>query len=105
MANEAVNKGIKNSWSFVAFAKMTGKPKLAKDQVNKETGEKFDSIAFIDNNDNIKCFVSFSSKLGSMSAEDIAAQKDNLQVVELESGTYKLCKAGVNTWQDIDLGI
>ena len=33
------------------------------------------------------------------------AQKDDLQVVQLESGSFKLCKAGHDTWEDVDLGL
>lgn len=107
MANEAKLVGIKNSWSFMAFARMMGKPKYAKDMTNRETGEKFTSIAFMNPDDptQVRCFANFSSNLGVLSKEELAAQKDNLQVVELESGTYKICKQGENNWEDIDLGL
>lgn len=71
--------------------------------VNKETGEAFKSCAFL-NGDGIT-LVAFSSKLGELTPKEIAAQKDDLQVVELESGSFKLCRAGHDTWQDVDLGI
>ena len=96
------NIGIKNSWSLISFAKSHGKMKVAP-FVNKETGEAFKSCAFL-NGDGIT-LVAFSSKLGELTPKEIAAQKDDLQVVELESGTYKLCKAGYDTWEDVDLGI
>ena len=72
--------------------------------VNKETGEAFKSCAFLNSNGGIT-LVAFSSKLGELTPAQIAAQKDDLQVVQLESGTYKLCKAGHDTWEDVDLGI
>lgn len=96
------NIGIKNSWSLISFAKAHGRMKVAP-FVNKETGECFKSCAFL-KGDSIT-LVAFSSKLGELTPKEIAAQKDNLQVVELESGTYKLCKAGHDTWEDVDLGI
>ena len=96
------NVGIKNSWSLISFAKAHGRMKVAP-FVNKETGECFKSCAFL-KGDSIT-LVAFSSKLGELTPAEIAAQKDDLQVVQLESGTYKLCKAGHDTWEDVDLGI
>ena len=97
------NVGIKNSWSLISFAKTHGRMKVAP-FVNRETGEYFKSCAFISNTDEVT-LVAFSSKLGELTPAEIAAQKDDLQVVQLESGTYKLCKAGHDTWEDVDLGI
>ena len=72
--------------------------------VNKETGEAFKSCAFISSTGEIT-LVAFSSKLGELTPKQIAAQKNNLQVVQLESGSFKLCKAGHDTWEDVDLGL
>ena len=94
--------GIRNSWSFMAFAAMNGKPKLAHN-VNSETGEHFDSVAFVKPDGAVACFVSFSRNLGTLSASEISARKNDLQVVELESGNYSLCKRGEGNWEDIDI--
>lgn len=96
-----MEKGIKASWSLIAFARTHGKLSIAP-LVNKETGEAFKSCAFT-NGDNV-VFVNFSSKLGELTGAEIVRMKDDLQVVQLESGTYKLCKSG-STWEDVDLGI
>jgi hypothetical protein len=48
--------------------------------------------------------VNFSSNLGELTPQQIASMKDELQVVQLTSGTYKLCKTG-STWEDVDLGL
>ena len=104
MANEAKMVGIKNSWSLLAFAKSHGKMQVG-DFVNKETGEAFKSCIFTNPEDNSRCFVAFSSKMGEMSPCEIAEQKDSLQVVELESGNYSLCKQGANAWEDVELGL
>ena len=103
MANTAQNVGIKNSWSLLSFARAHGKMKVAP-FVNKETGEAFKSCAFVDS-DGATTLVAFSSNLGELTPRQISAQKDSLQVVELESGTYKLCKQGNSSWEDVDLGI
>lgn len=103
MSQTTNNQGIINSWSLIAFAQQHGKLQIAP-CVNKETGEAFKSCVFTDA-DNTRIFVSFSSKLGELSPREIASQKDGLQVVQLASGNYKLCKVGENTWEDVDLGI
>ena len=97
------NIGIKNSWSLISFAKAHGRMKIAP-FVNKETGEAFKSCAFLSPEGEIT-LVAFSSKLGELTPKQIAAQKDDLQVVQLESGSFKLCKTGHDTWEDVDLGL
>ena len=97
------NIGIKNSWPLISFAKAHGRMKVAP-FVNKETGECFKSCAFLDSDGEIT-LVAFSSKLGELTPKQIAAQKDELQVVQLESGSFKLCKAGHDTWEDVGLGL
>lgn len=104
MNNGSVNKGIVNSWSLISFAKSHGKMQVG-DFVNSETGEEFKSCIFTNPEDNTRTFVAFSSKLGTLTPRQIANQKDELQVVELESGNYSLCKVGSNSWADVDLGI
>lgn len=103
MANTAQNVGIKDSWSLISFARSHGKMKVAP-FVNGETGEAFKSCAFVDSENNVT-LVAFSSRLGELTPAQIAAQKNDLQVVLLESGTYKLCKRGENNWEEVDLGL
>jgi hypothetical protein len=103
MANTAQNVGIKNSWSLISFARAHGKMKVAP-FVNRETGEPFKSCAFV-NSEGVTTLVAFSSNLGELTPQQIATQKDSLQVVELESGTFKLCKPGNSSWEDVDLGL
>lgn len=98
------NSSIKNSWSLVAFARTFGPKMQVAPFVNHETGEKFTSCVFTDTEDTLT-FVAFSNNLGVLSPREIANLKDDLQVVQLESGNYSLCKKGQSTWQDVDLGI
>lgn len=93
---------IKNSWSLISFARAFGKMAVGP-CVNHETGETFNACSFT--NGDIRTFVSFSSNLGKLTPKEIAEQKDTLQVVQLESGKYKLCRQGNNLWNDVDLGI
>ena len=69
---------------------------------NTDSGEEFKSCIFTDNEGN-RCFVAFSSKMGELTPAEISAQKDKLQVVELESGNYSLCRQGDNAWEDVAL--
>lgn len=94
---------IKNSWSLIAFAKEFGPKMQVGEFVNKETGEDFKSCIFT--NGETRTFVAFSSKMGPLSPREIATKKNELQVVQLESGHYSLCKQGENTWEDVDLGL
>lgn len=101
MVEQTENKGIKNSWSLLAFAKMKGKMQVG-NFVNSETGEEFKSCVFTNTEGN-RCFVAFSSKLGELTPAEISSRKNELQVVELESGNFSLCKQGENNWQDVEL--
>lgn len=92
---------IINSCTLLAFASNHGKMQVG--QFEKD-GESFSSCIFT-NPAGEKTFVGFSSKLGELTPREIAAQKDHLQVVQLSSGNYYLCREGQNSWQDVDLGI
>lgn len=95
------NSTIIASYTLIAFARNNGRMQVG--QFEKD-GESFSSCIFT-NPAGEKTFVGFSSKLGELTPREIAAQKDHLQVVQLSSGNYYLCKQGQNTWEDVDLGI
>ena len=82
-----VNKADR-SWPLVSFAREHGKMKVAP-FVNRETGDKFKSCAFVDDKENIT-LVAFWSKLGELTPKEIANNKEYLDVIQLSSGTYKL---------------
>lgn len=102
MATNTQSK-IQNSWSLIEFAKKFGPQTFVGKFTNKETGEIFSSL--IVGEGDAKCFVSFSTKLGELEPAEIASRKDDLQVVQLESGNYCLCNKGQNAWQAVDLGL
>lgn len=96
------NVGIKNSWTLLAFARTHGKMQVGT-FANTQTGEEFRSCVFTDSAGE-RCFVSFSSNLGELTPAQISARKNELQVVELNSGNYKLCVQGEgNSWEDVEL--
>lgn len=100
----AQTKKIVNSWSLIGFAKGFGPKMQVGEFVNKDTGEVFSSCIFTDR-DEEKTFVAFSSNLGVLTPREIAKMKEDLQVVQLESGNYSLCKKGQSSWEDVDLGL
>ena len=103
MAGEAKIIGIKDSWSLLEFARMKGAPKRAQ-LTNTTTGENFAALMFpTKQGDRDFTMVAFSSNLGELSAADIAARKEELQVVLLESDNYYLCVKGSGAWEDINL--
>lgn len=97
------NVGIKQGWSLMAFA--SGKRMQVGSFVNQETGEAFKSCVFTDNATGNRCFVAFSSNLGELTPAQISAMKNELQVVELNSGNFSLCKQGSGgaAWEDVEL--
>lgn len=95
------NIGIKQSWSLMAFA--SGKRMQVGNFVNSETGEAFKSCIFTEQKTGDRCFVAFSSNLGELTPAQISAMKNELQVVELSSGNFSLCKQGQGNWEDVEL--
>ena len=95
------NVGIKQGWSLLAFA--SGKKMQVGSFVNSETGEQFKSCIFTEQSTGNRCFVAFSSNLGELTPAQISAMKHELQVVELNSGNFSLCKKGQSTWEDVEL--
>lgn len=94
--------------TFMAFGKMkkTAKLQIA-DFVNSETGETFKSLVFTSITGD-KTFVAFSKKLGVLTKTELAAQKADLQVVEMAPDAngkvhYVLCKQGANILEDVDI--
>ena len=104
MSQNSQNVGIKNSWPLLDFARSHGRMKVTGQLTNSNTGDTFKSCAFVAP-DGAVTLVGFSSNLGELTPKQIAAQKYSLQVVLLESGNYKLCKSGADSWQDVDLGL
>lgn len=88
------------TWPLLTFAKEHGKMQVG-DFQNKETGEMFKACIFTQP-DGTRVFVAFSSKLGELTPKEIAAMKDELVVVQLESGNYSLFKRDT-TWEDVSL--
>lgn len=99
------NRKPVNSWSLTTFARNHGKMKIGS-FVNKETGEVFKAPYFVNPTDNSVTMISFSSKLGELSAQEIAQRQHELQVCQYEDmKTLKLCKAGILNGEDVELDL
>lgn len=93
---------IEKSWSLLAFAKENGLPKFRKGDVNKETGEVFDSLSFPDAPQG-RIFCHFGRSTQGMGMNDIIEQKNNLRVGLNSNGKYTLYKQDdkgevINLW-------
>jgi hypothetical protein len=84
--------------------------------VNSQTGESFCLLAF--GSTGSQKFVSFGKNLGQLTDSQLNAQKEHLQVVEvnltpeqvadrkakgLQERQFILCRQGESTWQDVNL--
>lgn len=98
MPNEAIQRGIKNSWSLLDFIRINGVPDLQHNLTNGTTGEKFDAMFFptVDSKTGKSTMVAFSGNLEMDHTLDaVFEQRMSLQVVQLEeSDNYYLCKQG-----------
>lgn len=81
---------VEKSWSLIAFAKENGLPKLRED-VNKETGEIFNSLSF-PNAIGGRIFCHFGKSTQGMGMDEIIKEKDNLKVGLNSNGNYTLYK-------------
>lgn len=81
---------IERSWSLINFAKENGLPNLRHD-VNKETGEEFDSLSFPEAKEG-RIFCHFGKSTQGMGMNDILKEKDNLRVGLNSNGKYTLYK-------------
>lgn len=92
---------IEKSWSFMAFAKEFGKPKLAKCK-NQTTGEEFECVAFENPDTSELTFCHFGYSTQGMTARQISNEKEILKVGLNTNGNYSLYKQG-NAWEEIEL--
>lgn len=113
--NNSENRII-NSWSLIAFARTFGSD-LRVGTCKTSDGTAFQACSFSNGKD--RKLVHFGKSLeGGLEFEEILAQRDTLQVVELEVDadvlakrkekgvqleSYTLCKVGENSWKGGDI--
>lgn len=91
-----------NTWSLIAFIKEFGPRMQVGEFTNHDTGEKFKSCVFTQEN-GTKTFVAFSSKLGVLTEREIADMKEDLAVIKSKTGHYSLIKGRRKAWKDVDV--
>lgn len=91
-----------NTWSLIAFIKEFGPRMQVGEFTNHDTGEKFKSCVFTQEN-GTKTFVAFSSKLGVLTEREIADMKEDLAVIKSKAGHYSLIKGRRKAWKDVDV--
>ena len=77
------------TWSLTAFSREFGDMEV-REFANSETGDTFHSCVFT--NGYTRTFVNFSSKLGELTEDEIHKEKDDLVIVQLPNGKYKLAR-------------
>lgn len=101
MADSQNTSKIVNRWTLLAFAATHGKMQTG--TARDKEGAEFKSCSFTNPTTGARTYVGFSSNLGVLSAAEISARKNELQVVKLETGGYRLCIQGASTWDDVEL--
>lgn len=91
-----------NTWSLITFIKEFGPRMQVGEFTNHDTGEKFKSCVFTQEN-GTKTFVAFSSKLGVLTEREIADKKEDLAVIKSKAGHYSLIKGRRKAWKDVDV--
>lgn len=101
-SNKKNSRHSSNTWSLIAFIKEFGPRMQVGEFTNHETGEKFKSCVFTQEN-GTKTFVAFSSKLGVLTEREIADKKEDLAVIKSKTGHYSLIKGRRKAWKDVDV--
>ena len=96
------NKKSSTIWSLIEFLKKFGPRMQVGEFTNHETGEKFKSCVFTQEN-GTKTFVAFSSKLGVLTEKEIADKKEDLAIIKSKTGRYSLIKGRRKAWKDVDI--
>lgn len=77
-------------WTLDEFTNEFGPKMQVKEYANGKTGDLFKSCVFTKGT--TRTFVSFSSKLGEHTKKELLDMKDELIVMKVQSGKYKLAK-------------
>lgn len=91
---------LEKSWPLVEFAKMHGKMQIG-EFLNNKTGKPFKSCVFTDGGGNTT-YVSFYSKLGVLTPQQIKDKRDLLKVGLLNTNKYVLYEEW-DGWNDVNL--
>ena len=96
------NSDLVKSWSLVEFAKEHGKMQVG-EFTNSVTGESFKSCIFT-GKDGDTLYISFYSKLGVLTPQQIKEKRDSLKVGLLNTNKYVLYEVWEG-WDNVNLGL
>lgn len=88
--SESVDFSSIKIWTLDEFTNEFGPKMQVKEYANGKTGDLFKSCVFTKGT--TRTFVSFSSKLGEHTKKELLDMKDELIVMKVQSGKYKLAK-------------
>ena len=77
-------------WTLDEFTNEFGPKMQVKEYANGKTGDLFKSCVF--SKGKTRTFVAFSSKLGELTKKEILEMKDELIILRVQNGKYKLAK-------------
>ena len=100
--NNDSSSDLVKSWSLLDFAKEHGKMQIG-EFTNSVTGEPFKSCIFTSKN-GITLYVSFYSKLGVLTPQQIKEKRDSLKVGLLNTNKYVLYEVWEG-WDHVNLGL
>lgn len=78
------------TWTLDEFTNEFGPKMQVKEYANGKTGDLFKSCVF--SKGKTRTFVAFSSKLGELTKKEILEMKDELIILRVQNGKYKLAK-------------
>ena len=91
------------TWSVVEFAKKNGKMQLCQ-APDKNNRESYLKCRFVKDG-GITTYVIVSSRMQSITSEEISKSKDKIKVGLLQNGKYVLFDFRWKDWENVDLGL
>lgn len=88
--SESEDSASLQTWTLDEFINEFGPKIQVKEFANSKTGDLFKSCVFTKGT--TRTFVAFSSKLGELSKKEILDMKDELIILRVQNGKYKLAK-------------
>ena len=89
------------TWSLTDFAKKHGKMQICKSP-DKNNRESYLKCRFVDNKRN-NTYVNVSSKMQSITVEELVRDRERIRVGQLPDGKYVLYDFRWKDWEDVEL--
>lgn len=89
------------TWSLVDFARKHGKMQICKSP-DKNNRESYLKCRFVDNKGN-NTYITVSSRMQTITKEEITTDQDRIRVGQLSNGKYVLYDFRWKDWEDVEL--